>query len=92
MDAETAMAFAGDAFEKRHPRDTWPTWLRKCVVPSYTKLENGNYLVSFAVTLKANRDTKSIFKVEVDSSTALTTIVVDVPLHEVNEDELVSAN
>jgi hypothetical protein len=89
MDAEMAMAFAGDAFEKRYPRETWPSWLRKCVVPCYTVLDNGNYLVSFAVTLKATRDTKSIFQVEIDSSTAETKVHIGEALNEINEDDLV---
>ncbi len=52
MDGETAKAFAGEEFEKRHPRETWPEWLRPCTVISYSKDQQQRFVVSFAVSIK----------------------------------------
>jgi hypothetical protein len=32
MDYDTALAFALDEFERRHPRESWPGWLSRCMV------------------------------------------------------------
>ncbi|WP_437567660.1 hypothetical protein [Sorangium sp. So ce542] len=52
MDGQTAMAFAADEFERRHPRDTWPEWVRPCTSISYSRDRRGHYLVSFAVSME----------------------------------------
>ena len=52
MDGETAKAFAGEEFEKRHPRETWPEWLRPCTVISYGRDQQQRFVVSFAVSAK----------------------------------------
>ncbi|WP_438010620.1 hypothetical protein WME89_19435 [Sorangium sp. So ce321] len=52
MDGQTAMAFAADEFEKRHPRDTWPEWVRPCTSISYSRDQRGHYVVSFAVSME----------------------------------------
>lgn len=52
MDDKMAMAFAGEEFEKRHPRDTWPEWLRPCTVVSYTFDDDRRFVVSFTVSVQ----------------------------------------
>jgi hypothetical protein len=52
FDGEMAKAFAGEEFERRHPRETWPEWLRPCTVVSYGKDLQGQFVVSFAVSYK----------------------------------------
>lgn len=77
MDFETAGAFAGDRFEKLHPRNTWPHWLMRCTVPNYTKDGEGRIVVSLAVTPKATNNAFAYFRVAVDRTTAETTVLED---------------
>lgn len=51
MDSETAIAFAGNEFEKRHPREAWPEWLRSCTVIDYHKDQQNRFVVSFSVSM-----------------------------------------
>jgi hypothetical protein len=88
MDGETAMAFAGDAFELKHPRQTWPEWLTRCTVPGYSKDKDGRFVVSLAVTPKATNSAFVYFKVVVDPVTAETTILVDADLSTLIGEEL----
>ena len=37
-------------FEKRHPRETWPEWLKRCMMESYSKDKQGRFIVSFTLT------------------------------------------
>ena len=89
MDTETAMAFAGNAFENRHARETWPSWLRDCLVTSVNRRKNGDYVISFAVTLKDTQDADSLFVVEVNCLTAETKILVDESLTKYDVSQLV---
>ena len=84
MDYETARAFAGDRFEKLHPRSTWPEWLMRCTVLNYTKDAEGRIVVSLAVTPKATNDAFSYFRVAVDRTTAETTVLEDRDLSTLN--------
>jgi hypothetical protein len=84
MDYETAMAFAGDRFEKLHPRDTWPEWLVRCTVPGCTKDEQGRIVVSLGLTPKATNDGFAYFRVAVDRTTAGTTVPEDHDLSTLN--------
>jgi len=77
MDDKTAGAFAGDRFEKLHPRDTWPEWLMRCTVPSYTTDREGRIVVSLGLTPKATNNGFSYFRVAVDRTTAETTVLED---------------
>src|SRR4051812_3160658 len=52
MDEETAGAFAANEFEMRHPRDTWPEWLKPCTAVGYSRDEQRRFIVSFAVSLQ----------------------------------------
>lgn len=80
MDFETACAFAGDRFEKLHPRETWPEWLRRCTVISYNKDAHGRIVVFFGVTPKATNNGFDYFSVAVDRTTAETTVLKDTDL------------
>jgi hypothetical protein len=88
MDGETAMAFAGEEFEKRHPRETWPEWIRRCTVVSYSKDKQGRFVVSLCVTPKATNDAVAYFEVTVDSETAETTVLIDKDLSSFVGEEL----
>jgi tRNA-binding EMAP/Myf-like protein len=89
MDTETAMAFAGHAFESLHPRPSWPYWLRDCLVTSVNRKKNGDYVISFAVTLKGTQDADSLFVVEVDCLSAETKVLVDQSLTKYDVSQLV---
>jgi hypothetical protein len=52
MDDKMAIAFAGEEFEKRHPRETWPEWLRPCTVVRHTMDDQRRFVVSFAVSIQ----------------------------------------
>jgi hypothetical protein len=52
MNGEMAKAFAGEEFEKRHPREAWPEWLRPCTVISCGKDQQQRFVVSFSVSVK----------------------------------------
>jgi len=56
MSGDMAKAFAGEEFEKRHPRETWPEWLRPCTVVNYGKDPCDRFVVSFAVSYKEPLD------------------------------------
>lgn len=50
MDGDSAKAFAGEEFERRHPRETWPDWLKPRTVVSYGRDQQGRFIVSFALS------------------------------------------
>ncbi|SRR6266404_1365980 len=52
MDDLTALGFAFEEFEKRHPRETRPPWLKRCMMESYHKDKEGRYVYSFTLTPK----------------------------------------
>ncbi len=52
MDGNMAIAFAWDAFEKLHPRDTWPEWLNPCTVIGWSRDKQGRFIVSMTVSYK----------------------------------------
>lgn len=52
MDDERAILAAFARFEKRHPRETRPEWLRRCMMDSYAKDNQGRFVVSFTLTPK----------------------------------------
>lgn len=77
MDDVTAMAFAGNAFEQLHPRNTCPEWLPRCTVISYHFDDDKNYIVSFSVTPLATNNAVRYFQVLVNSSTGETAVLID---------------
>ena len=88
MDFDTAMAFAGEAFESRHPRETWPEWLRRCTVVGCTKDGNGRIVVSMSVTPKATKEPVSYFEAAVDQYSAETTVLRDDDFSKFKADDL----
>jgi hypothetical protein len=50
MDDVTALLAAFAQFEKRHPRETRPEWLKRCMMESYSKDKQGRFIVSFTLT------------------------------------------
>lgn len=77
MDHRTAHAFAGDRFEKLHPRHTWPEWLMRCTVISDAEDAEGRIVVSLSVTQKENNKAFAYFRVAVDRTTAEMSVLED---------------
>jgi hypothetical protein len=88
MDDVTAMAFAGHEFEKRHPRSTWPSWLRRCTVASVHEDRAGRIIVSLAVTPIATNAGVCYFEVAVHAATAETEVLLDTDFNGFNGEEL----
>lgn len=77
MDGETAMAFAGHEFERRHPKQECPEWLGRCTTIGYHKDKAGRFVVSFAFTPRGTNDAVSYFRVAVDAVTSQTQVLLD---------------
>ena len=88
MDGETAMAFAGQEFERIHPKATCPDWLGRCTAIGYCKDEVGRFVVSFAITPRATNDAKCYFRVTVDPATAETRVLHDSDLSQFSGPDL----
>lgn len=88
MDHLTALAFAKEAFEKLHPRDSWPPWLWSHAGSSISKTAENDYVVSFTYKPKVAPDTEVFFEATVDCWSSQTTVVKDTPLEQYNIDDL----
>lgn len=88
MDHRTAIAFADEAFEKLHPRESWPPWLWSHATSCAGKTDENDYIVHFVCKRKANRDPEAFFTAIVDCWNAKTTVVKDTPLEQYNIDDL----
>lgn len=88
MDHLTAQAFAQEAFEKLHPPDTWPAWLRSHSISSIGKTAENDYVVNFSCKPKNERAPETFFTAVVDCWTSKTTVIKDTPLDHYNIDDL----
>jgi hypothetical protein len=52
-DNNMAVNIAWREFEDRHPRESWPEWLTKCIRISGTKSPNNNWLIKITVLPKS---------------------------------------
>lgn len=75
MDDQTALAFAGECFNKLHPRNTWPDWVLPCTVFSHHRDAERRYVVHFSVTPIATRDGVAYFEVAVNPRTGETEVL-----------------
>lgn len=88
MDDLTAIAFAVEAFEKLHPRETWPPWLWSHAIRSYGTTDENDFIVNFTCKPKSKPDTETFFTAVVDCWNAKTTVIKDTPLKNYNIDDL----
>jgi len=78
MDYRTAIAFALEAFDQLHPKETRPEWLSRCTVVSCGQRHvDGQFVCSLTVTPLSTRATIVYFEAVVDKYTGAATVLID---------------
>lgn len=89
MDYMTAFAFAAEAFERAHPKTTWPPWLwRYAMRETYTRDRDRNFLVGYVWKPRASKSALCFFEVKVNPWNGDTEVMTDTPLDTYRPEDL----